>query len=310
VTRLGEQTADPEIVLQGARARIPALFTLGRHAEANALAEMFTRLAHQVRHPDNLRLASMWEVMWTGLEGRYAETEELAGQQLHKLLAAGHIQGVGIHFVQTFAQRWLHGDLGRSRPALEAMQTVFPSSIRFWAITLWLDMASGNEERASSELARSDPRQIRELPWDYFWWPTMLAWTVVATHRATSGHVNREWATELYDVIAPYTGRNCALGYATYGGAVDHHLGTLATVLERHDDAVTLLDAGLARHRQLGAVEWVALSTRWLAHALVQRSGPGDTDRATDLLDESASSEQDLGLQGLPHAPPLPPPPA
>lgn len=306
ITRLGERTADPELVLQGARARMPALINLACQDEASALAETFARLADQVRHPDHLRLARMWRIMRTGLDGRYIEAEAQADQLLDELLAAGHVQGVGIHFVQTFGGRWLHGDLERSRPALEAMKMVFPSSIRFWAISLWLDMFSGEDERARAELAAADPRQVRELPWDYFWWPTVLAWTVVATQGATVGQADREWAAELYDAMEPYRGRNCALGYAAYGGAVDHYLGTLATVLDRHDEAVTLLESGLARHRELEAVELTALSTRWLAHALAARAGPDDVERAGRLLDESLAAERELGLHGLPPAAELP----
>jgi hypothetical protein len=302
VTSLGEQAADPELVLQGARARLPALFVLGRHDDARDLADTFTRLAHQVRHPDHLRLARMWDILRTGLEGRFAEAETMAQQQLDDLLRAGHIQGVGIHFTQTFAGRWLHGELDRSRASFEAMQTVFPSTIPFWAVSLWLDMASGQWERALSELASSDPAQVRELPSDYFWWPTMLAWTVVATHRAACGDVNREWADHLYEAMAPYRGRNCTLGYAAYGGAVDHHLGTLAAVTDRTDEAVDLLESGLARHQELDAVGFSALSTRWLAFALARRGGPGDLQRAGELITVSRRVEDELGLHGLPPA--------
>ncbi|HEY8547844.1 MAG TPA: hypothetical protein VIL36_22450, partial [Acidimicrobiales bacterium] len=300
VTSLGEQTADPELVLQGARARIPALFVLGRHDEAGELAETFDRLAHQVRHPDHLRLARMWDILRTSLEGRFDEAEAMAQQQLDDLLRAGHIQGVGIHFTQTFAGRWLHGELDRGRSALEAMQQVFPSNIRFWAVSLWVDMVSGRWEHALAELAAHDPAQVAELPHDYFWWPTMLAWTVVSTHRAACGDANVEWAAQLYEAMAPYTGRNCTMGYAAYGGAVDHHLGTLAAVLDRPDEAVELLESGLTRHEELDAVGFAALSTRWLAFALARRDRPGDRDRAAELLAESRKVEQELGLHGLP----------
>ena len=302
VTSLGEQTADPELVLQGARARIPALFVLGRHDEARELGTTFTRLADQVRHPDHLRLARMWDILRSSLEGRFDETESMAQQQLDDLLRAGHIQGVGIHFTQTFAGRWLHGELDRGRPALEAMQLVFPSNIRFWAVALWVDMASGRWEHALDELAANDPTQVAQLPHDYFWWPTMLAWTVVSTHRAACGDVDTTWAGHLYEAMAPYRGRNCTLGYAAYGGAVDHHLGTLAAVIGQPDDAVDLLESGLARHEELDAVGFAALSTRWLAYALARRDAPGDHERAAELLADSRRVEHELGLHGLPPA--------
>jgi hypothetical protein len=50
-----------------------------------------------------------------------------------------------------------------------------------------------------------------------------------------------------------------------YGGAVDHHLATLAAALGRHDDAMTHLRAALAMHETLGAVAWAALDRALLA---------------------------------------------
>ena len=69
------------------------------------------------------------------------------------------------------------------------------------------------------------------------------------------------------------------LGYAAYLGAVDHHLGTLAAVLGRTDDAVEHLGAALERHRAIEARPWVALSAAWLANVLAERDGPGDAER-------------------------------
>ncbi|HET6663923.1 MAG TPA: AAA family ATPase, partial [Acidimicrobiales bacterium] len=45
VMAIGRQTGDPDLVLQGARARVQALFVIGRHIEAKILARELTTLA-------------------------------------------------------------------------------------------------------------------------------------------------------------------------------------------------------------------------------------------------------------------------
>ena len=86
----------------------------------------------------------------------------------------------------------------------------------------------------------------------------------------------------------------------SYLGAVDHHLGTLSSVLGRYDEAVPHLEAALERHRVISARPWVALSAAWLANALVERDEPGDAARAAGLLGEAVGTATDLGLRMLP----------
>jgi hypothetical protein len=100
--------------------------------------------------------------------------------------------------------------------------------------------------------------------------------------------------------LRPYAGRNAVMGYASFLGAVDHHLGTLDAALSRPDAAADQLEAGLERHRALGARPFVALSARWLANVLSERDAPGEADRALLLHAESVALEEELGLASLP----------
>ena len=94
-------------------------------------------------------------------------------------------------------------------------------------------------------------------------------------------------------------------GYMAYLGAVDHHLGTLAAVLGRHDDAVGHLDAALERHRTIAARPWVALSAAWLANSLDRaRRARATRARAADLLAEATEQATALGIRALPPAHP------
>ncbi|MGH9230988.1 MAG: ATP-binding protein, partial [Acidimicrobiales bacterium] len=299
VMSIGRQTGDPDLVLQGARARIQALFVIGRHTEAQILARELTTLAHQVRHPDHLRIASMWATMWAVIEGRFHEAQARADALRKDLRAAGHSQAELVNVAQTFVLRLLHGGLDVVRPAIAASRQLEAYRLNGWALLSWLEAGSGDLARAYDVLDEEDPAQLASQDRGYLWRPTVIG---AAAAASLAGH--RGWASAAHEALRPYAGHNAVMGYASFLGAVDHHRGTLDAALGRSDAAADELEAGLERHRALGARPFVALSARWLANVLAERDAPGDADRALLLQAESVALEEDLGLASLPPAHP------
>jgi hypothetical protein len=300
VMAIGRQTGDPDLVLQGARARIQALFVIGRQKEAQILARELTALAGEVRHPDHLRIASMWATMWAVIEGRFDEAQARADALRDELRAAGHSQAQTISVAQTFVLRLLHGSLDALRPMVEAIRRP-PDviSLNGWALLSWLEAGTDNMARAHELLDEVDPARLASQDRGYLWRPTVIG---AAAAAALTG--DRAWANAAHEALRPYAGHNAVMGYASFLGAVDHHLGTLDAVLGRIDTAADELESGLERHRVLGARPFVALSARWLANALAERDASGDADRALLLHAESVALEEELGLASLPPAHP------
>lgn len=295
VARIGEDTGDADLHLQGIRIRIPALLATGRHHEARELAAACARQAKEIRHRDHLRLATMWDILWAGLAGDHAAAEALAGQLSEQSTRVGHAQAPMLRFAYTFVPRWLHGDLERTRPTLEAFRAAEPDRAVWWALSAWLDAATGHEDAALAQLDQRDPTAfVKGIEHDFMWWPTMISCAVVAS----CGHPR--WAEVLHDVLAAHAGRLAVTGYGLLFGATDHHLGTLALASGRPDEAVALLDTALDSHRALGAVPFVGLTARWLARALTLRAGPGDDERASALGDEAGALADRFDLRGLP----------
>jgi AAA ATPase domain len=299
VTAIGRQTGDPDLVLQGARARVQALFVVGRHTEAQILARELTALAQEVRHPDHLRIASMWATMWAVIEGRFDEAQARADALRDELRAAGHSQAQLMSVAQTFVLRLLHGGVDAMRPAVEAIRRPGQSSLNGWALLSWLEAGSGNLDRARELLDEEDPAQLDSQDRGYLWRPTVIG---AAAAASLTGH--QGWASAVHEALRPYAGRNAVMGYASFLGGVDHHLGTLDAAMGRTDAAADELEAGLERHRALGARPFVALSARWLANVLSERAAPDDADRALLLHAESVALEEELGLASLPPARP------
>ena len=64
-------------------------------------------------------------------------------------------------------------------------------------------------------------------------------------------------AQTLYDRLAPYAGRPVTSGRAVCSfGSADRHLGGLAALLGRHDDAAAHLRAAIARDEEMGCSVW------------------------------------------------------
>jgi hypothetical protein len=294
VIAIGQQTGDPDLMLQGARARIHPLFVVGAHDAARDLADTFTQLAGTVRHPDHVRIATMWRTMWTAVEGRFDEAEAQADQLRVQLEVAGHSQVITIHVAQTFAPRWLRGTLAGMRSVVDAGLSLNPRSFTWWALRTWIESCAGDRGVAQASLDARPTDDLAAADAGYLW---LFATIGVAVSATTVG--DRRWARAAYDALAPYSGRNAVLGYAAYLGAVDHHLGSLAAVLGNADAAAEHLGAALERHRVIEARPWVALSGAWLANVLVERDAR-DAERAGALSVESRSLARDLGVTVLP----------
>jgi hypothetical protein len=294
IIRIGEQVGDPDLVLQGARARIHPLFVVAAHEAAHDLADRFTDLAESVRHPDHLRITAMWEIMWAALEGRFDDATTGAGVLRGRLAAAGHPQANLIHLMATMTIRWMRGDLAGARPGFDALDAHTPS-VSTWAMRALVAGSAGDEGAARATFAERTTHDLVTADRAYQW-QVGLATTAMALERSP----DPDWALAVYDLLAPYSGRNTVAGYVTYLGAVDHHLGTLAATLGRYDDAATHLEAAYERHRVIGACPWFAMTGAWLANVLAARDGKGDADRAAVLWAEADALASDLGLRSGP----------
>ncbi len=295
VIRIGEQTGDADVVLQGARARVHALFTVGAHDAARDLAERFAGLADTVRHPDHLRLATMWQVMWAILEGRFAAGEAQADELRRRLERAGHPQVLTIYFAQVFVSLWLQGRLPEILPVLDAGIQLDPDALDTWAVRTWALAGVGDTAGAQESLRVHPAEDLAAFDRSYTW---LVAVVGAAVGAVAAG--DEAWAEATHAALVPYSGRNCVLGHAAFLGAVDHHVGVLDAVLGRPDDAVDHLGQALERHRVIGAQPWAALSGAWLANVLAERGGRGDADRAAVLDAESRSLAAELGVEALP----------
>ena len=109
-----------------------------------------------------------------------------------------------------------------------------------------------------------------------------------------------EEAGVLYRRLAPHAGDFAVEdGGAVFYGSMSLALGRLAHAGGRPDDAAAHLEEAVEAHIRVGAPLLLAHTQRHLAALLRARGGPGDWDRAVDLLDSAAGIYRQLGVDQL-----------
>jgi tetratricopeptide (TPR) repeat protein len=98
-------------------------------------------------------------------------------------------------------------------------------------------------------------------------------------------------AQQLYGLLEPYAGLFIASGVVVFG-AVDLHLGILATVLGRFDDAEAHFATADRIHEDAGTPAWLARTRLEWGRMLQKR---GDPDRARPLLEQALATAARIG---------------
>jgi tetratricopeptide (TPR) repeat protein len=123
-----------------------------------------------------------------------------------------------------------------------------------------------------------------------YWMPAIAS---LAEACAALGDARR--AEELYALLLPYAGRTVVVNRGdACDGAVDRHLGLLATTMERFAEAERHFEQAIALNARLGARLLVAHTERDLTEMLRRRGT--DDRRARGLLDRAIRTYRTLEL--------------
>jgi transcriptional regulator with XRE-family HTH domain len=291
ILHISDKLADPEGRLEGLRIQLAAQFENGAHSAAVQTAHDLKMLAQEVRHPEFIRLAAMWDIAIASLEGRFREAEERSGQLGRRLEQIGHPQAALIAIAQSASWRLLEGRATEYIPLFEALSVAEPANLAWPAITAWSLAESGARDRAAELLGRTDPAAAAAADKNYLWWAVIVGFSAAAELTE-----DRRWAQALYELAAPYARSNCTLGLASFLGAADHWLGVLAGTAGRLTEAAAHLEAALARHREMGARPWTALTEEAYGHVLSMRGQAADSAQAARLAESAMRTADELGL--------------
>jgi tetratricopeptide (TPR) repeat protein len=160
-----------------------------------------------------------------------------------------------------------------------------------WRCVLaWLLAETGRPDESRELLDAFASDDFRGLPLDGIWLGAVAYLAEAAGVLGDPTH-----AASLHDLLEPYADRNVAIGWAsTCAGSASRHLGVLADLMGRRDEAIERLKTALAMNERMRARPWVVHTQIELARVLAQ--APADRERAATLFDAALLEARRLGM--------------
>jgi DNA-binding SARP family transcriptional activator len=269
---------------------LPAM-DLGQMKEADRALENLRTLSDELGQPALRWLSVVCRPARVLLAGRIDEAEKLAVEARELGRETGQPDARLLFGMQRLAIRFEQGRLGEvvDRLAEVAEERGRPSTRAFLALAYCELDRDGDARRVFEPLAAT----LADLPLDNEWIYVLTTSAAVCAHLG-----DRPVAAGLMDVLAPYPEH--ITGTGTFrAGSVSHYLGMLATTLGHFDEAQDRYSAAADTHQRIGAPAWLARTRLEWARMLLARGGPGDAERARELLGQALHTARELGLASV-----------
>jgi tetratricopeptide (TPR) repeat protein len=292
--RLSDRAGETVMTLAARSRHIDVLLELDDLAAADIAIEALERLAHESRDRLAAAFVPLHRARRAALEGRFedahalvaevaARREELAASTIPLTVAA-----------QLVVLKWLQEGAGAIGDQVRAYADGAPA-MPVWRAGLAASLAAtGRTEEAQLEYDRLAADGFGSLPRDNLW---LAAMALVTETVASLGL--RGGAATVYAELAPFAGRNIVLPTSAFLGPVEMWLGILARVQGRHARALEHLAAALTSATRNGAQTSLMRIAVEQATVLLEAGGAGECRQAAELLDQTAASCEDMGLNSM-----------
>lgn len=271
--RMAAELGDDLIALQSHNLGLQAAFELGEWEETELHLQRLEALGDRLTTIEVRRLSLLWKATKASLRGD-DQGHRQHSRALAKLIASfpPSVRTVMLG-ASAIMLSWFRGE---SAQLYELAGDFGPASLK---ALLAADSGQIDKARAHAAAMGGVERLLEDQ--NYLFFLGAVALTRTALHSQDAA-----LAAEVHDALLPYSGRNARMGLVAFLGSVDHHLGTLATLLGRPDDAIRHLTKALDRHRAMGARPWVALTLAELSIAAGPEKGADDAAEARAIAGE------------------------
>ena len=272
------RSGDPWLIFFAASHRQDAAGRAGDLAEKDRCLDIAGAMAERLQQPSLLWMHGFTRAQRAFMAGDTAEADRGATAAFAVGDAGGEPDAVmflGAHQIQ---MAWLRGAMAEVVPLMEQLSADTP--VLPHALASGLARALADAERF--EDARSVLAEVASTGFEH---PIDQMWCTDIGHYAEAAVLcgDASSAGPLHDLLAPWADQWVATG-ATCDGPVSHYLGGLAAVLGRFDEAHAHFGRSAAVCAAAGAPFFAARTDLQWGTMLAQRGGPGDTEKAADLL--------------------------
>ncbi|HEV7807073.1 MAG TPA: AAA family ATPase [Solirubrobacteraceae bacterium] len=289
---LCERTSDAELAMQVRLWRISLLLELDDPMRADAEIEAYGATASRLGQPRTLVYDPLHRAMRALMRGEFAAAERFTAEATERARGVHGTLAPIIADAQTFLLRRNQGRHEDLEPLLRRNADRLPA-MQDWRCALALVLVeTGRREEARKELDHFAASDFVDIPRGATWLPTlsMLGELCALLHDDVR-------ARRLYELLAPFEGRNVVSIGAAYLGPVARYLGLLAMTMGSHERALGHLETARSAAARMGARPTAVLTALDAAEVLARRGAPGDADRATGLVQSVAGEAERLGMR-------------
>jgi DNA-binding CsgD family transcriptional regulator len=227
-------------------------------------------------------------------DGHFADAEVLAGRALERSRLQGH-EASTPHGIQMFSLRREQGRLAEVAPLLRSLPSELAGHQAWKPAVVALYAELGWRAEARAELARLAVDNFAAIPHDPLR-PIALSYLADACSLLDEA----EHAALVYRELAPLSGTTILLPpLAVCYGAADRYLGMLATTMGAWEAAAHHFAVALELNERMGTPVWLAHTQYQYARMFLERSGPGDEQRARTLLAQASATATRFGMATL-----------
>lgn len=291
LVQLATDAGDLERVFGGYEHVLYTAWAIGDRAAMDRTVDGMRQLVQDLNLQSFRSLVTVFEAQLAASQGRFREAEELIAEAL---LLGKRAQSWNVetpHRLQMFNLRIQQG-------RLDGYEDVVRRSVDEYAGYRIFDCALarayahlGLRDRTVEIFERLAADGFGQLSRDEDWLVNLSLLSEVCAYLE-----DREAATVMHALLVPFTDQNAIAAGEISMGSVAHHVGRLATQIERHSEAEAHFEAALEMNSRMGARPWLAHTQTDYAQLLLTRAAPGDGNRAATLLREARRTYEELGM--------------
>ncbi len=290
IARLAHIGGDRDMEFEGHHLRLIALTQLGDFAAVDTEIAACDGLAAELRQPRYQWQAGVFRTMRALMQGRFKEAERLAQTALAIGQRAEQEAAAVVFGAHSFLTKWADGSLEDlvdvGREAADRFGQGWPSAY-IWLLT---EIGRVEDARARFEEIAADGFQSVRRGGDWLTAICSLSLASIAIEDSAA-------AEKLYELLLPYAGR-CTPFLAGAGCLGSNHafVGFAAKAAGRHADAIAHFEDALAHNGSIGAVYLDPRVHYEYARTLLERAGPEDRTRATQLIEAGLALARRIGM--------------
>jgi len=289
IARLAYESGDQNLIFLALLFRSEELLMRGDAPGMNRDLSELARVAEELRQPPEREFMKIIQATRLLIEGRVTESAAIATEALNLGALGGDLSYQLTRTLQRYGvlheQQKLEILEGEIRHLAETLR---PGSMWFCALANLCGQI-GKEEEARNLFDSLAAQDFSAVGSDFVWMVSIhhLAETCVRMRDA-------KHAAVLYRQLLPHDGRFVAFSWIAFYGPVSRHLALLAATAGQNRDAIDHFEAAIHSCQTLGARLWSARVRCDYARFLMERSQPGDAEKALELKKLATSEANNL----------------